>query len=60
MKSSKKDKSGGMMCSEMMGDGMMGAEMMDMHQMMEKRLGMVEQLLEQSIEHAHVREAAEH
>jgi hypothetical protein len=61
MKSSQKDKSGGkMMCSEMMGDGMMGGGMMGMHKMMEKRLGMVEQLLQQSIEHAHMREAAEH
>jgi len=60
MKSSKKDKSGGMMCSEIMGDGMMGPGMMGMHKMMEKRLSMVEQLLEQSIEHAHMREAAEH
>jgi hypothetical protein len=59
-KSGKKDKSGGTMCSEMMGDGTMGAGMMGMHTMMEKRLSMVEQLLEQSIEHAHMREAAEH
>jgi hypothetical protein len=60
MKSGNKDKSGGMMCSEMMGDGMMGAGMMGMHKMMEKRFGMVEQLLEQLIEHAHMREAAQH
>lgn len=55
-----KDKSGGMMCSEMMGGGMMGGGMMGMHKMMEKRLGMLEQLLEQSILHAHMREIAEH
>ncbi len=60
MKAGKKDKSGGMMCSEMMGGGMMGAGMMGMHKMMEKRLGMLEQLLEQSILHAHMREIAEH
>jgi hypothetical protein len=60
VKSGKKGKSGGMMCSEMMGDGMMGGGMMGMHKMMEKRLGMVEQLLQQSIEHAQMREAAEH
>jgi hypothetical protein len=60
MKSGKKDQSSGMMCSGMMGDGMTGAGMMGMHKMMEKRLGMVEQLLEQSIEHAHMREAAQH
>ena len=53
-------KSGGMMCSEMMGDGMMGGGMMGMHKMMEQRLSMIEQLLGQSIEHAHMREAAEH
>ena len=60
MKPGSKDKSGGMMCSEMMGSGMMGGGMMSMHKMMEKRLGMVEQLLEQAIEHAHMREAAQH
>lgn len=60
MKAGNKDKNVGMMCSKMMGDGMMGAGMMGMHKMMEKRLGMVEQLLEQSIEHAHMREAAQH
>ncbi len=60
MKSSKKDNSDAMMCSDMMGDGMMGAGMMGMHKMMEKQLSMVEQLLEQSILHAHMRDAAEH
>jgi hypothetical protein len=60
MKSNNKDKRGGMMCSEMMADGMMGGGMMGMHKMMEKRLGMVEQLLEQAIDHAHMREAAQH
>jgi hypothetical protein len=62
MKSGKKDKnkSGGMMCSEMMGDGVMGSGMMGMQQMIQKRLGMVEQLLEQSIKHAHMRDAGDH
>lgn len=54
-KSGKKDKGGGMM-----GEGMMGAGMMGMHKMMEQRLGVAEALLEQSIKHAHMREAAEH
>jgi hypothetical protein len=54
-----------MMCDEMMGggmmkDGMMGGGMMGMHRMMEKRLDMLQQLLDQSIKHAHLREAAEH
>ena len=65
MKSGKKTKGGGMMCDEMMGggmmkDGMMGGGMMGMHRMMEKRLDMLQQLLDQSIKHAHMREAAEH
>jgi hypothetical protein len=50
-KTDRKSKSGG----GMMGDGMMG-----MHKVIEKRLDMLQQLLEQSIKHAHMREAAEH
>ena len=56
MKTDKKSKGG----SGMMGDGMMGQGMMGMHKVMEKRLEMLQQLLEQSIKHAHMREAAEH
>ena len=56
MKTDKKSKGGG----GMMGDGMMGQGMMGMHKVMEKRLDMLQQLLEQSIKHAHMREAAEH
>jgi hypothetical protein len=60
MKPGNKDKRGGMICGEMIGDGRMGGGMMGKHKMMGKQLGMVEQLLEQAIEHAHMREAAEH
>ena len=56
MKTDKKSKGGG----GMMGDEMMGQGMMGMHKVMEKRLDMLQQLLEQSIKHAHMREAAEH
>jgi hypothetical protein len=44
----------------MMGEGMMGGGMMGMHRMMEQRLDVIEQLLEQMIQHAHQREAAQH
>jgi hypothetical protein len=60
MKPGKKTKSGAIMCGEMMGDGMMAGGTMGMHKMMEKRLDMLQQLLEQSIKHAHMREATEH
>jgi hypothetical protein len=56
MKTDKKSKGG----AGMMGNGMMGQGMMGMHKVMEKRLDMLQQLLEQSIKHAHMREAAEH
>lgn len=56
MKTDKKSKGGG----GMMRDGMMGQGMMGMHKVMEKRLDMLQQLLEQSVKHAHMREAAEH
>lgn len=59
-KIAKTSKGSGMMCGDMMSDGMMGGGMMGMHKMMEKRLDMLQQLLEQSIKHAHMREAAEH
>jgi small-conductance mechanosensitive channel len=60
-KTDKKSKGGGgMMGGAMMGDGMMGQGMMGMHKMMQKRLDMLQQLLEQSIKHAHMREAGEH
>jgi len=60
MKTDKKSKGGGMMGGGMMGDGMMGQGMSGMHKVMEKRLDMLQQLLEQSIKHAHMREATEH
>jgi hypothetical protein len=56
MKTDKKSKGG----AGMMGNGMMGQGMMGMHKVMEKRLDMLQQLLEQSIKHAHMREAAAH
>lgn len=40
--------------------GMMGGDMMGMHNMMEKRVDTLQQILEQAIKHAHQREAAEH
>ena len=49
-KAAKTSKSSAMMCSEMMG----------MHKIMEKRLDMLQLLLEQSIKHAHMRESADH
>ena len=55
-KTDKKAKGGG----AMMGDGMMTQGMMGMHKVMEKRLDELQQLLEQAIKHAHMREAAEH
>jgi hypothetical protein len=50
---------GGMMGGDMMG-GMMGGGMMRMHKMMERRIETLELMLEQAIEHAHAREAAQH
>jgi hypothetical protein len=58
-KPGQKDKGGGMMGGGMMGEGMMGGGMMG-GGMMEKRVDVLERLLEQMIRHAHMREAAEH
>jgi len=59
-KSGKKDKGAGTMGPGMMGGGMMGGAMMGMHTMMQQRLDVLEQLLEQEIRHTHAREAAAH